>query len=556
MSSIWLEQLQTLQAKALSTLPGRTKPNASGQVKKIALIDSNKLVDIKDWSTRLHPTEFSETCSQLYRVLPDIVALKTDAETRFEMLQILHPVAIDAAKGLQQLIFVDDKPLDESKREALIIIQAIHRLISLGYLECFITWTSRRKLKSADVDHAISAAGNALFSFSCLLKNIYCVYGSVPSGVWLSMHSVFQVCIEKKIQFKTYHYDRQAGVGTTLKGLYLVSCILAAARTNQLSVRSIETLFELLLTYSDTADMGKRERSSALFWIDPLQDTGPRYAEPFGAHTDRPISEHAFSIELNKLTERIKRADQNKQIPLQISQHLLPILTKKPERSDKRLPQSSAELKLVIGMSDIHQALTNGQSFKEFVGTDRNFVPRSDSPFDLGGDDHKATKPAEEQNAVALSILNKSESGYCLALRGDIPGDMESGQVVALDKQSGELIAEAATGQLELGVVRWIKRFKNGAKIGVQILARNVRPAAVSQSFDMGGYSDYVRALLFSIGQQGETSFISTQSVIKPFSKIKLFDGVDESRANTDECILATGRIRQFTYSQSAHEED
>lgn len=560
MSSIWLDQLQSLRKQILSSSSALSAPSKDGFVKKITIIDSNKLADLSEWSKELHPTEFSDTCAQLYRILPDIVALKTDTDTRFSMLEQLHPIAMDACEGLRQLIFTDDSALDASKREALVIIQAIHKQLYAGYLSCFIDQCSRRKIKTSEIDSTTKAAGRALYSAACIVRNAYSVYGSAPSKIWLGLHSIYQICSDLELQFKSYEYDEHSNATCSLKGMYLAVTVLSAVRTNQLSARSIKRLFDYLLESSTQINAGDKDTSAALFWVDPLQDTGAHYAEPFGAHLEQPISEHAYSLELSKLSKLIREAERENSLPAQLTRHLLPILSKKPERFDKRqaLKRSGPGfgLSIAIGLSKIHQLLSDGQSFKTFVGTERNFVPKSDSPFSFEEDDKLSNSTVAIEPDPQLSIVNKSDSGFCISWKGDIPGHLESGQIVAISDKT-DLNSEQQNDSLyEIGVVRWVKRFKSSARIGIQIIARSARPAAVSQSFDMGGHSDFVRALLLPADHEGNTSFITTQSVVRPFSKVKLFDGVDESRASTDECILATSRARQFTYLLSNHDNE
>ena len=99
-------------------------------------------------------------------------------------------------------------------------------------------------------------------------------------------------------------------------------------------------------------------------------------------------------------------------------------------------------------------------------------------------------------------------------------------------------------------MVRWVKQLKGGSQLGIQVLTNQPVPYGAASVFDMGGFSDYMRAIhIPTSGNADQAPSLLTASV--PFQentrvKLKQDDNVIDVRLN--KCLFSTSKFKLFSF--------
>ena len=305
----------------------------------------------------------------------------------------------------------------------------------------------------------------------------------------------------------------------------------------------IQIAFDIFELWSEFVDIAADKIDSSVFIVNMETDSTPRYKSLMTSS-----SPHHYGFDTTDLVERIHEylnlsdpsnqvdsADASNQandilsIPKNVSDILLNhlnqafgVLTK---RSFKRIANEGA-LNLCIGLSASHyfssgkipfhtQMLQSNSSgaesdhnifltqairkdaWAEAYGTGRaQSTTPSDAPISFsrpGSEDGSDAYPKYE-----IPLVNTSPGGYCLQWKGEIPTNIQAGEILSIRENSKQ--------PWRIAVIRWIRHIKqSGTQIGVELLAPSAKPCGVQLLHKTGDPSEYLRGLLLpeisAIGQ-------------------------------------------------------
>ena len=147
-----------------------------------------------------------------------------------------------------------------------------------------------------------------------------------------------------------------------------------------------------------------------------------------------------------------------------------------------------------------------------------------------------------------VPLINTSPGGYCLKWQGEIPSNIQAGEILSIRENSKQ--------PWRIAVIRWIRHIKQfGTQIGVELLAPNAKPCGVQLHHKTGDPSEYLRGLLLpEISAIGQAATLITPRL--PFQaghKVSIKFGDTEGKCQLEKRVSATSSFSQFELSEHVH---
>lgn len=555
--------------ETLATLLGRfTLPPQN--LDTLSFCHSNKAAPVKAWAESLPATRVSFTSVQLYSALPELSRLSTDPQTRLEMLESMRPYVQQCIEGLGRNFLNQPIILPDGAVKTAIVAQALQKHITNGYL-VVVRDLALQKLKGiqlAEVDLAIHRALNGL---ALMLMRGYQLYTPVPNGVWLELHTLYRISelLERTDQLVTD--PRLTHVpATTLRQAYLRPLLLACARPNQMRQQEVEQTFEALELWTPFAYIKTGTADNRLFAVDTDDDLQPVYKTRINPKNPA----HLFELDLEELVTGLKRQLEMKDddtaimripsnIPVQLIEHLCSCWSVLRQRAfDRRLTQG--ELHITVGLGNVHYHCAGEIEFPDFLADLAKTANGAGAPATESADPWANTlsggafgalptvdfsedwEEELEEEAVArvhnIRILDTSPGGYCLHWNTTADEKLRSGDILGV-RETGRI-------KWALGAVRWIRQAAGITQVGIQIIAPQAQPTAISMVQRSGENTPFMRALkvqgLKSVNQP--STLITENLPFVEYCKVRVRNADGQVRLQLTKRLFATGSFSQFTF--------
>ena len=462
---------------------------------RLAFCNSNKASVVKNWANTLKATQIYQTSIQLYKALPDLLCLKTDAKTRLEMLELLRPAVFAAAEGLSKDFLNQSLVLPEQAQKAAVMAQSMQKFLADGYCLCVRDTISGKRLKAPQSQLMATAIQRAIHAIAYIFMRNYQLYTQTAPSLWRKLHQLYLVA---------EHYDLltakvlgQAPLeksATTVGNTYLSVLMLASSKANQVSQKDVQHIFSQLAEWSAAASLeaGPSKDRENIWLVDLSGDEAPKYKMDFKENENSIVLELNLKSLVSLIAKQggvssdILGGNHNVTIPATfprpLIQHLLDAWAHVSQRQLKRTQvQSVAEVS--IGLSDSHYCLADKTDFSAFLeqcGIDESAHNVSAFRGSLDIVDH-----LDQRAMHRVSLKDVSAGGAKLFWSG----------ASATKVQAGELLCfkELGKSSWSLGLVRWIRKFKAGAQLGVQIVSNKAKAIAVAQVHSSGAVAEYSR---------------------------------------------------------------
>lgn len=543
---------------------------------------------IKHWLAGLPKANLGETARQLYQATQELNQLRTSAQNRLQLLELMRPEIHFVCRDLERYFINQPVVLGERPRKVASLCQALLNHLAVGYKLIAIELApqpGRERLQLLTI-----SLQRAIRSLSTMLVRSTQLYSPTPEGLWLELHQLYALAVEHGVQRTLVRDD----LGYRVKGLsaeqsYVVALLLGSARCNQLRQQNIAQLAQLLEPWSAMVQLHTGLTSTSLFGVPTRIDGPPRYRTMFGADERRNL----LGIDPHGLVKAIQTLLESPQdgaaasalalpegISLDLMQHVSAAWGDISERSFQRTP-TSGQIKLCIGMSALHYFLAGQRAFGELLKrpqTTRSAVFKLNNAtpdvwsvaFDAQGfndddmlpNEHiefvRPDKPAAKDKTTAepeppmpdalfptfeVQRIDHSPGGYCLSWPDDVPAQLQAGELLGLQDSSSQTWS--------IAVVRWIRQVRgSGPRMGVELIAPQAQPCGLRllRKTDQG--SEYLRALLLP-----EISVISRPATLivprLPFQegqKVQINQNGDEHRAMLCKRQAGTSSYNQFEY--------
>ncbi|CBL45464.1 Hypothetical protein HDN1F_18810 [gamma proteobacterium HdN1] len=552
---------------------------------------------VREWVNSLPQMNVGETSKQVYAAVQELTRLRTDSETRFQMLEALRGPIHFICNALSKHFL--DKAVVLPPREAKIanLAQALQNHLATGYkvVASQVLERSRQGDRAARM-MITRALHRALTEMLLVMLRSHQLYFPAPPGYWRETHQIFLLAESLNILDQNVEDDQEQQLSTTIYDAYRRSLLMATARPNQLRQTQHELVHQATASWFRYCDVLPLLENKGLYTLNLDADTPPAYAALQKLSDERPLNRCFDASRVSDLLRtqlQLSTGQTHPESGFTLPSGMLPDLIRiliqawgvLTERAFTRI-EEAGQIRLCIGLSATHYFVSDRQDFARQM---RN-VPSAmlqleeSNRFMAGGPTHrrdvidetdvwglqldrhvtmgnKASSIEEQvlkhdqkqQESVesdkypsySCDIINTSPGGFCVGWKQDIPPHVKTGEIIGVKEHEDQ--------PWSIGVIRWVKQFRNeGARMGIELLAPRADACGTQVIQKKGGATEFMRTLILpelrAIGQPA--TLITPNIAFAVGSKINLNQNSTISKAQLIKQVGATASFCQFQFKQ------
>ncbi|MGE4349453.1 MAG: hypothetical protein AB7D28_06785 [Candidatus Berkiella sp.] len=430
--------------------------------------------NIKEWRTNLPLNHLKESIKSCHEILTILHNSHVAPLERLEMLEIIQPTVNFLCESILKLY--RKNPLFNKK------IIEMHRIIISLHLEVF----NEYKLTLEDLNTNLSKKETLMevvyssIQQSCRVIFLsFEIYRQPPTYIWLETHRLYSIARAQEANYSssaeknTYHSTFKS-ISNLYKHLILLSL------TNPLRYHR-QDLIKLYYALENWAPLLKfsfdQKSKNHLFKIDLEKDAPPHYCALDASEGLAPCY-----IELDKIVERLEFLINDKETPstntnnivltaqeLSLSKTMLDILLhiwqNFSQRQEVRV-RMPGSLTVAIGLHAIHSFIETAHASQQSLSDEISVEEINLDAFPL-----PQTLPENFKDTPTLlncSIVDKSESGYCIKWAQNKSGQLQVGEIISILDQN-----ENHTATWQIAIIRWVQITDfDYALFGVEVLSR------------------------------------------------------------------------------------
>ena len=553
------------------------------------------------WVSSLPMANIGETARQLYHAVIEFNQLRLSDQSRFELLELVRGPIYYICNALNSRYLLQSVVLDENQRKIANLAQALQTHLAIGYkiilTEFMNNGTGKAKEVVARSLHRVLAdiAPNILRSYQLYLRT--------PPGIWRELHQLYQFAVAYNLTPYQLVDDMAASEKRlSITELYCRALLLGTCQPNQLHQRDLSEVYGALELWAadvqieDVAD----ERSTLI--INPESDSGPIYrhllkpqslSDYMGLNTADLVRALHASQNTSASNGKNGTASIQFRVPDGINSvlinHLIQSWGGMKQRTFSRSP-AAGEVEIAVGLIASHFHLSGQVGFYQqlyhtqsglgnnpFIGSSAVHFDMSDSrsvkerqdvweeSFDAGrplreetsvkhktlgfGGENSIDPPRDSEEAPAkyiVSLVNTSPRGYCVRWQQSLAANVQTGEII--------VIRENGANRWNLGIIRWIRQAtKEGALMGVELIAPNAKPCAIRLLNKTGQHGDYMRAMIIpEIRQIGQPiSIIVPRMPFQVGHKVGLNTEGREDKYQLIKRLQGTSAFNQYQIKSS-----
>lgn len=591
-------QLQSIRLRLL--IPRQTLPALS-----IASAQPKKL---EQWLDSLPKGHIGQTSRQIYHVSHEISQLKTTAQNRLELLELIRPNALNLLPSLSKHYLNQPLILPEKASKVATLTQALLSRLITGYKVVIVEILDVIHSQKNDPNHAklLKIALHRAISLSTLqLLHNFQLYTLVPKTVWHDLYQLYCIAELQQLLHDPIRAARNSEERSTIEQEFIRAIMLTTANPNQLRQTQIKALYEITSLWCKDVKIDNNTAPPGVFYLDLSDDSAPSFFKWQSAEKETQIRNVFFGALIEKLQLHQKSTQTSELIvPENIDSELLNHLCRawgnSAHRAFSRTPHQGT-IDIVVGFSASHYFLAGEMGFSTFLhgGQVDPLARVGSNPFLVTQHDPLAPIPHEEERAgmndvwsfkyVApvlstennnssvdisvkqieseieknpdiqtkqfyasqCSIIDISPSGYCVQWKNSVSGSLRTGEVIG--------IKDSRNTQWLIGAVRWINQLSNDAvRIGIELLSPNGQACGASVIHKKTPMSDVIRAIeLPEISAIGQAATLLTPSAcFHVGDKIMLSYLNDKVKAKLTKRISFTASYNQFLFERLAQDTE
>lgn len=545
---------------------------------------------IKAWVKDLPMANVGELSRQLYQAIIEVNKLALAPMIRSQILELLRPPIDYVCKELSKHFLNQSVVLSEKQQKIANLAQAIQIHLASAYKIVLLETVPQIHNEKARKNFTC-AAHRLMSEYGQVLLRANQLYIHTPKNIWFEMHSIYKFSEHHELlKYTVADEQRKDGRETRLDQIYKQNLLLSSCRANQLRQNEIQTAYNAFELWSDLVSIGSEQVDESVFVINMEQDFPPRYksllkstsSSHYGFNTTELINKlnaHLANTMQKGKSKKDEDTESSLAMPKHISDvvldhlhHSFGVLTK---RSFKRI-ENAGSLDLCVGLSASHYYTSGKIEFHTQMlqhatgaasGEDNIFLSAAQKGQDVWGDSydtggHSATTPSDapisfshaiEDNlesaypSYTIPLVNTSPGGYCLQWEGEVPSNIQAGEIITLRENRKQ--------EWSIAVIRWIRHIKKqGTLIGIELLAPSARPCGVQLLQKTGDPSEYLRGLLLpelsAIGQPA--TLVTPRLPFQSGHKVSIRLSGAEGKCQLEKRVSATSSFNQFELSESS----
>ena len=556
---------------------------------------------LQEWVDALPQMNIGECAKQLYAAIQEVNRYQTDAHTRLQFLEILREPIRYICQSLGKHFL--NKPVILPPKESKIanLAQALQNHLAIGYKAIVVQVMVRLKTNDREAKKQASLAiHRALTEQAHVLLRSYQLYYPSPPNFWCEAHLLYMIAA----QYKLLDLQIQSPKGSehqetsNIEDIYLRALLLSTCKPNQLRQQQIEHVFKATENWTKYTTLESSAEAKSLYTINLVSDTSPIYNALMPSVQGKTSDNRLRYLNTEQLSDHLRvqlqlPSDQahpvpDFTIPKNIANDLIRQLIQAwgvlTERAFSRL-EEAGQLTLCLGLSATHYFVSDKADFASamhdngpegildvdeinpFINTGptnrRDNIESGDVwglhvnadakgldvkqggiEFDIANFQEGNSQPKPDKYpSYKCTIVNTSPGGFCLSWRQDVPPQVKAGEIVG--------VQEASKRHWSIGVIRWVKQFKNdGARMGIELLAPKADSCGTQVLHKKGDVSEYLRTLelpeLKAIGQPA--TLITPNIAFHVGYKVNINKGGEARKAQLIKQVASTASFSQFQY--------
>ena len=550
---------------------------------------------VEEWVDGLPRMNIGECAKQLYAAIQELNRFKVDSDTRFQMLEIMRGAIRYVCESLGKHYLNKAVVLPPKEAKIASLAQALQNHLSIGYKTVIVQLLPRLKVQDRDARKlGARAIHRAMTEQADVLLRSLQLYYPAPANFWRELHLLFVIADRFGVINNEENDPESGAVPSSPYDMYKRILMLATAKPNQLRQNQIKQVYQATEHWVRYAELTRDSGHSGLFAIDLTSDMPPVYH----ALLKRPNPSNVCYFDAATISDHLRvqlQLPSNQphpipdfMMPQDLSKDVVRLLIQAwgvlTERAFTRI-EESGQLNICIGLSSTHYYVSNKADFNAMVkeGGQQNVMGvEFDNQFlktgpthrretienhdvwglQVGADDnalsskHSAIeqeiakysgkeipKDADKYPSYQCDIVNTSPGGFCLCWKQDVPPQVKTGEIIG--------IQENADSMWSIGVIRWVKQFKNeGARMGVELLAPKADACGAQAIHKKGGVTEYMRALILpelkAIGQPA--TLITPNIAFHVGYKVNVNQNGHTVKAQLVKQVSSTASFNQFQY--------
>lgn len=547
---------------------------------------------IKEWVDSLPQLNVGESAKRLYAAIQELNRLKTDSDTRFQMMEIMRGPIRYICKSLEKHFLNKSVILPPKEAKIASLAQALQNHLATGYKAVCMQLLPRVKNQDKDAKRLCSRAiHRAMCEESQVLLRSFQLYFPAPPNFWREMHLLYLLSQRFGMLEQLCDDPEENGWESSIYEVYERALLLATAKPNQLRQQQIEQVYEAARQWAKFASVTDAATSNGLFGIDVTSDAPPVYQTLMKRstlpHNLRFFDASAISDHLRvslQLPAGQPHPVATFHIPDKFPNDLVRILIQAwgvlTERAFTRIDEHG-HLTLCLGLSATHYFVSGRQDFNKMLqGGASTLESDAHNPFlqrgptnrretydthdvwglqthrrdvllpDVGNIDysiaqHDAGKGDDKDKypQYQCEVINTSPGGFCLSWKQDVPPQVKTGEIVG--------IMETDKTHWSIGVIRWVKQFRNeGARMGIELIAPKAEACGTQVVHKKGGTTEYMRTLMLpelkAIGQPA--TLITPNIAFHVGYKVNVTQNGGVSKAQLIKQVTSTASFSQFQF--------
>lgn len=549
---------------------------------------------VREWVEGLPQMNVGETAKRIYVAVQEISRLRTDSESRFQMLESLRGPIHFVCNALSKHFL--NKPVVLPAKEAKIanLAQALQNHLATGYKVVASQVLARAKVNDKDAKRMFTRVlHRAVTEMNLVLLRSFQLYYPAPGGYWRELHQVFMLAESLDVLNLPMDDVEEANLSTTIYDAYRRGLLLATAKPNQLRQQQIEQVYQATANWFRFCDVAPVSTNKGLYILNLSADCHPVYPALQKRSDDTNLSRCFDASRISELLRvhlQLPTGQAHPQKDFSVSADLQAELTRiliqawgvLTERAFTRIDESG-QIKLCIGLSATHYFVSNKQDFNKIVRgmsdsllhleesnrflssgpTHRRDVIERHDVWGLQVDrqgsltgkelsieqkvrDHQnqnSTADSDKYPSYVCDIVNTSPGGFCVSWKQDVPPQVKTGEVIGVKERDDQ--------PWSIGVIRWVKQFRNeGARMGLELLAPKAEPCGTQAIQKKGGITEFMRTLILpELKAVGQPATLITPNISFAVGcKINISQDGSLHKAQLVKQVASTASFCQFQY--------
>ncbi|MGB3620241.1 MAG: hypothetical protein WBA20_02750 [Ketobacter sp.] len=348
---------------------------------------------VREWVDSLPQMNVGESAKRLYSAIQELNRLKTDAETRFQLMEIMRVPIHYICVSLEKHFLNKSVVLPPKEAKIASLAQALQNHLATGYKA--VTLQTLARVKSADKEAkklCLLAIHRAMSEQNYVLLRSFKLYYPAPANFWREMHLLYLLAQRFGMLEQPVSDPEDDDVSSSTYDMYLRALLLATAKPNQLRQQQIQQVYEAARHWAKFASITDAQTVAGLFVIDTMSDYQPIYQALMRRST---LPHNIRYFDASGISDHLRVLLQTPQgqphpvatfhVPQKLAPDLARILIQAwgvlAERAFTRIDEQG-ELNLCIGLSATHYFVSGKMDFNRMIAGGHEVLDKSvHNPF-------------------------------------------------------------------------------------------------------------------------------------------------------------------------------